>query len=188
MTHLTPDELIDAVENVLAPQRRAHLNACARCGAEHAALERTWNEARAVTVPEPSPLYWDHLSRRVREAVDGEAVARHIPSGRERWYDWRVLAPVAVWVLFVATLASVVPESTSVLSRATGVPESVEERRLDVLDARWAVMLDTVGEFDVETALDEGLLGHPWSADGAILQLTSAEQQELVRLLNEELR
>ena len=38
MSHLAPDELIDAVEGMLAPDRQAHLASCEVCQRELAGL------------------------------------------------------------------------------------------------------------------------------------------------------
>ena len=39
----------------------------------------------ADTVPEPSPLFWEHAARRVRAAVDAEAPRRSVWAGRLVW-------------------------------------------------------------------------------------------------------
>ena len=49
------------------------------------------------------------------------------------------------------------------------------------------MIADLVGDLDLETARSAGI-GMPGSADRAGGQLSSSEQQELVRLLNEELK
>ena len=58
MTHLTPDELIDAMEGLLAGERQSHLAACELCQRELAGLSNALTEAKQVSVPEPSPLFW----------------------------------------------------------------------------------------------------------------------------------
>jgi hypothetical protein len=62
MTHLTPDELIDAIEGLLAADRQAHLAACDECQSQLASLSMTLSDAKASGVPEPSPLFWQHFS------------------------------------------------------------------------------------------------------------------------------
>ena len=49
-------------------------------------------------------------------------------------------------------------------------------------------MFDLVGDVDLDSVVDSGLLGRPGTAERALVHLTSGEQEELVRLLREELR
>ena len=88
MTHLTSDELVDALDGALAPPRQTHLDACQPCQQQLAELEAVLGEATAVTVPEPSPLYWEHLSARVRTTIDAEPV---ITGG---WSSWLRSIPI----------------------------------------------------------------------------------------------
>ena len=83
MTHLTPDELIDAVEGTLGgrsagtPRRRA-----TRAGASWPSLSARLGDAKQASVPEPSPLFWQHFSERVRTAIDRGRARRHAPGRR----------------------------------------------------------------------------------------------------------
>jgi hypothetical protein len=84
MTHLTPDQFIDSIDAIdakveLSRAASAHLAGCEACQAERASLTEALGDARAVTMPEPSPLFWDHFSRRVAAATSGEAVP--VPAG-----------------------------------------------------------------------------------------------------------
>jgi len=74
MTHLTSDELIDAMEGLLPAERQAHLAACDACRRELAELSSVLGEAKRVSVPEPSPLFWQHFSSRVRTAIAAVAL------------------------------------------------------------------------------------------------------------------
>ena len=77
MTHLTPDELIDAMEGLLSEERQAHLATCEQCQRELAGLSSALSEAKQVSVPEPSPLFWPNFSQRVRMAIDRGRRHRH---------------------------------------------------------------------------------------------------------------
>jgi hypothetical protein len=186
MTHLSPDELVDVLDGTLASERATHLNACAHCQAEAAGLGAILGEARLAAVPEPSPLFWDHLSARVHDAIGNEP----LPARRARWFEWPVLAPVAALALLVIAFASVLPElqqpattdTTAAVAQADDVIASVDD-----IEAQWMMVADLVGDLDLEAARSAGL-GVPGSADRAVLNLSSSEQQELVRLLNEELK
>ena len=76
MTHLTPDELIDAVGgHARGAIARRTSTTCEHCQRELAELSSVLAEAKQVSVPEPSPLFWQHFSERVRTAIDAEAIA-----------------------------------------------------------------------------------------------------------------
>jgi hypothetical protein len=187
MTHLTPDEIIDAVEHTLAPDRRAHLTSCAGCRKETADVAAMLREAESVTTFEPSPLFWDHFSDRVRRAV---AAAGGEPSRTRRWFDWPVLAPFASLALLVLTLVSSIPRAVPPIDRLATDTRPAGAEPIDGADNedRWAIMFDLVGDVELDSVVDSGLLGRPGTAERALVHLTSVEQEELVRLLREELR
>ena len=89
-SHLTPEELITALDGGLPPAEREHLDRCARCRETLHQLGTTLAIVeRADDVPEPSPLFWSHLSARVRESIrDGG------PRVVEPWWvsAWKPLA------------------------------------------------------------------------------------------------
>lgn len=72
MKHLSREELVDSLDGVLTPPRQAHVESCSRCRAERDALASVMREMSRVDMPEPSPLFWDHLSARVRESLEHE--------------------------------------------------------------------------------------------------------------------
>jgi hypothetical protein len=194
MTHLTPDELIDVLDEALTPGRLAHLDACAHCQREVADLRGMLGEARQPEVPEPSPLFWDHLSARVRSAVDEDTATR--PS--RRWFEWPVLAPLGVLAILVIALVSAVPmgtrdavepplaDGTRIATNDVANPEDVVARQ--DMESQWAMLDDLVGALDVDADGEAGIWLRPGSADNVVLQLSSTEQQELLRLLHEELK
>ena len=186
MTHLTPDEVVDAVENTLAPERRRHLSSCERCRIETAALTSILSETQTVAAFEPSPLFWDHLSDRVRTAIAEAGESSH---HARRWFDWPVLAPLAALALLVVALVASVPLSVKPGEQAA-IPHLTITEALEGADNedRWAMMFELMGEVDLDAVVDSGLLGRPGTAEGAIAHLSSIEREELVRLLREELR
>jgi hypothetical protein len=72
MAHWSREELIDSLDQAPPPARLAHLDACAHCRAERDALVAVLRDVSRVQVPEPSPLFWDRLSARVRESLADE--------------------------------------------------------------------------------------------------------------------
>lgn len=179
MTHLTSDELVDALEQALEPSRQAHLDACQPCQQQLTELGNVLSETRGVDVPEPSPLFWQHLSARVRTAIDAEPVAA---DGWRQWLRWPVLAPIGALALVVMTLALAVPrDTTTIPDLAIAAPAEAS------LDERFAIVADLVGDTDWDTMKSAGFTVAPGTADRAMLELTATEQQELTRLLQAEL-
>ncbi len=74
MSHVRPEQFVDLAEGVVAETSVPHLASCDACRREladvRAMLAAVADPDNAV--PEPSPLFWDHLSARVREAVGDE--------------------------------------------------------------------------------------------------------------------
>ena len=190
MNHLSPDELIDAVEDALEPERRAHLDTCEICRREVAGLALVLNEARAIEAPEPSPMFWGHFSTRVRTAIESEP-----PSGRGWWPGlagrrfgegwWLVLAPIGALALLVVALMPGLPRESAVAPPSVTVPS--ESRDLPVGDEGWKLVADLVGDMDWDTADAAGVSVRPGVAEQAALDLSAQEQQELRRLLKAEL-
>ena len=120
MRHLTSEQLVDLAEGVRTETSMPHLQSCDACRAQLAELRATLSAAGDVDVPEPSPLFWDHFSARVHDAV--EAGRSNRPSAFWRWSSWRAVfwrmgplrpmaPPIVPWrnvPLWVGSLAVVV--------------------------------------------------------------------------------
>ena len=197
MRHLTLDQLIDLAEGTRPESSVPHLESCDRCRGQLADLRAMRSAAAGADVPEPSPLFWDHLSARVSEAVAAQAAAH-----RESWLEraWsqpavRLLAAALAVILLAAALTTRVmapnlpgsveppPSPVAIVADAAPLGEPAawqDDPSLDlVADLAAAVQLDVVSE--------SGLTTHANAADAAIDQLTEAERRELHRLLKEEL-
>jgi hypothetical protein len=155
---------------------------------KHVHDEEVIEALREVEVPEPSPLFWEHLSQRVHDAVAAE------PLPARSWFGhfnaiWGLgaLAAVAVIVLaVVVTLRHGPPQPVPMVS----VGHSLEVPNATSLpnDASWAVMDDLASQLDFDEASAAGLGVRPGAADDAVSQLSQDERRELVELLREELR
>jgi hypothetical protein len=181
MTHLTPDELIDAMEGV---GHYAHLAECEHCRRELDDLAAVLADAHQGSVPEPSPLFWPHFSERVRTAIDRDArLAGTLPA----WLRWRVLLPLGAAAMIILALMFSVPNRDHA-ERAPAAPAIDANAPLDFAAASdsWVVLADLLGEIDLDTATAAGVVA-PGIAEQAVLQLTADEQRELTRLLNAEL-
>jgi len=181
--HLGEEELVDAADGALstADRRRveSHLAQCAACRQQLGDLHQTLASVAAVDVPEPSPLFWGHFSRRVHEAVDGE-VQR--PRGRS-WLHWLFpAAAVAALLLFVVApgvwLRIVQPSLPSV-----GQPR---ETLADVTDPSLTLVAELTDGIGWESEHEAGLAPRG-SAEHAVTHLNDRELRELQRLLKEEL-
>lgn len=181
MTHLNADEFIDAMEGLLPADRQAHLAACDACRQQLAELASALGDAKQVSIPEPSPLFWQHFSQRVHTAIDAEPA---------RGFDWPLLgwlrfAMVPALAVLVALLVFALPRpdrsTTSAAVTGGGIVDA------PAADDSWVMMTALVGDLDWDTALAAGVAPHAGAADLAVLALTPEEQQELTRLLKAEL-
>jgi hypothetical protein len=130
MTHLTPDQFVDALDAALPPDRQAHLDGCASCRAELATLQEAMALAHKDETVEPSPLFWNHLESRVRVAV-GEIGAT--PRATAWWTGWRLASAAAVAVAAVGFAmwmqwASRLPDTSNQLGPGFNAAQAVPDR------------------------------------------------------------
>lgn len=186
MNHLTPDELIDAVEGTLDPALQTHLTRCAGCNEEVSRLRAVLGDAKAVDVPEPSPLFWDHFSTRVRAAIENEEVPERgwVPA----WLRWPVLVPIAALALLVMALVVAVPREPDVVPAVADAGDAaVVDDLATAGEQEWAVVSEIVGLVEIDQAHAAGIAVSPGDADRIALQLDADEQRELIRLIKEEM-
>ena len=184
MMHLTPEELIDLAEGLRPSSSAAHLAECAQCRHELDEL-REMMTTIAVEVPEPSPLFWDHLSARVREAVAAEAVRRRGWFSIARW-RWGLVAAVGAAVVAVAAAITTrtpapAPATTVIVERPVADVGSAPVTE----DASFMLLGDLAGALDWDAVAEAGITMDVGSADTAMTELTAGERTELQRLLQE---
>ena len=191
--HLQPDELIDLAEGTRAESSATHLAECAVCRLQLEELKAMMSAAADLDVPEPSPLFWDHFSARVRQAVNAEGAPR-----RSFWTWPRVVIPavsVAIAVLAVAVTLNRGSAGGGTTPSPTVVPAPVAlpVASVDLLadlqsagDTALTLVAELSSDMDFETARDAGLAARG-SAEHAVTHLTGSELRELQRLLQEEL-
>jgi hypothetical protein len=201
MTHLSESEFVDLAENegALDSRRVAHVEACASCREQLDALRSLLRTAEAVEVPEPSPLFWAHMSARVREGIAAEPVP--VRSG----WNWIGMRGLASYSLAAALIVAVI--SGVLLVRAVRIgnlagPASDQMAnvmvppapgRLDPsLDADnadvWAVLTAVASDVALEDARAIGMQVPAAAIDHAVQGLSAAELTELGRLLQSELK
>src|SRR6187455_2911243 len=108
MNHLSPSEFVDFVEGTLDAARGSHAERCESCRRSGEELRRVFESSAARgDVPEPSPLFWEHFSARVRGAVAQETVSA------PGWMTWRpafvAIAALAVFVTAGSLIMRPVP-------------------------------------------------------------------------------
>lgn len=185
MTHLSNDELLAAVEG--GADNAFHLEACGACRARVNELRQVMQVAAAVGVPEPSPLFWNHFSDRVRDAVAAEPMPQ--PAGWRFNYGWAgsVAGALAIIVIGVAvTMRSAQPVHPVV----PAVAVAMTGENLSPLDddATWALIGDLTSQIDFDDASEAGLTTKPGSAEQALAQMSQEEQRQVVELLQLELQ
>jgi hypothetical protein len=129
MTHLTPDQFVDALDGALPSDRQAHLEVCDVCRAEVAALRSAMALAQSDAPIEPSPLFWDHLESRVHDAVGAAAVP---PASHRWWTGWRVATAAAAAMAALGLAgwmqwASRVPDTTNQIGVGFNVAQALPD-------------------------------------------------------------
>ena len=194
--HLSPDHLIDLAEGTRPESSAPHLESCEACRRQLADMRAMMSAASEVAVPEPSPLFWDHLSDRVRQAVALEAAPRRA-SRWERWLRSQVILPVSAAALAAVIIAAVigarpdVPAARLEVVSASRPAEASEPPLFEPLDAlddsSLRLVADLTAELDWEAVSRMELTTHAGGADEAVRELNRGELGELQRLLKEEL-
>ena len=188
--HLSPEQFVDALEHRLAADRTAHLATCLECANE---LEDMRSLMEGVTlagqVPEPSPLFWDHLSARVRDAVAIEPV----PMAAAWWHmSWRPLATIGGVLSVLAVVLTVSVWRSAPADGGAGAPAvaSTAEDRVpaDGSDSVWEMIGTLAPTMPADHAYGTGLQPGRATTEGAIDSLTNAQRVALMKLLRAEMR
>jgi hypothetical protein len=208
MRHLSRAEFIELIEQspALSADRVHHAATCAQCRAERDALQPVLARCAEDDVPEPSPLFWDHFSTRVADAVRQETSPADASAGRG-WVrspvtSWAIAGTMAllliVTVVWRTTLYAPVHErGVSVASGADGqmLPPATPIEGVPVpsdldadSDAAWAVVRAAADDLRWDEVHAAGLTAGPDAAEGLALEMTVEERAELVVVVSEELK
>ncbi len=195
--HLRPDEIVDLAEGARTASESAHLETCELCRRQLADVRAALGAAAYGEVPEPSPLFWDHLSARVRAAIAAEGA----PGRAASWREWAMPPALPVFAGALAALAVAV-----VLTVRVGAPvahrpplaaPAVADAVVDTSNACCAddpaltLVADLVRDMgDNGAGALESLEAttHPGYADEAVSALSTSEREELQRLLAAEMK
>jgi hypothetical protein len=191
MSHLSPETIIDILDG--ACDAPAHLAACERCQQQMAGVRAVMASVSGASVPEPSPLFWDHFSSRVRASVAAEAMPRR------SWFgSWRFAVPmvaaaavaalvVAVSVRRQATAPSLehaaAVAQVSRVGQAAGAegPGTADNITADAGDPSLALVVDLAQDIDVDPATVTGVDAD--DADRAVAHMSESELRALAELL-----
>jgi len=182
--HLSPEESVAALDHTLAPAREAHLDTCDTCRRELADMRAALEDVgSAADMAEPSPLFWDHLSARVREATDAESAQKGMLAWPRLWRPVVGLAAVgllAVWFVARAPAPDSAPPPTT---PAVSVDAAAGTDALT--DAPW----DAVVEMAAALSVEDVNRAVPSRIDAVVLfdELTSEEREAFVKLLKTEM-
>jgi hypothetical protein len=184
MKHLSRDEQLTLIESAEGGSH-PHLRECARCRAEVEEARASWLEARLVSVPEPSPLFWAYLTARVSEQIATDPTAP-----RRSSMGLRVLVPLAVGVVALV-LAVVIDQGPSRPGVVPSGPSTAENRGtlvagMDAEDPSWSLLGEMAGEFDIDTLSDSIGTSENAGAEAAVYQLSAEERVNLAELLRAE--
>jgi hypothetical protein len=190
--HLTPAEFIDIAEGARPEASAPHLAECAACRRQLSDVRAAMAATSDVPVPEPSPLFWDHWSERIREAVAAE------PPVPWWWQAWTrpssfiavsaAVAAVLVAIVFTARVLAPNPVGPATAMSASAEPDRdvLGDAASGVDDPSLKLVAELTADMDWEAAQDSGLATRG-SAEHAVAHLSDGELRELRRLLQEEL-
>ena len=199
--HLAPEELIDLAEGGRAESTVPHLQSCEVCRQQIVALRRAMSAvvdaadapgANVVDVPEPSPLFWDHLSRRVREDVAAEEMSGFRFAGW-RWgtaltTSWRAWAIAGVAAAVAIAIYATAPGTSTRPSDARNTATAAPLQPFGAADdPSLELFADLTEQMDSSAITEAGWSSHVGAVDEVVASLTEDERLELQRLLNEEL-
>lgn len=179
--HLRHEDFVDAIEQTLDPSRQAHLDGCAECRAAIEELRATLQEAQSVDLPEPSPLFWDHFSNRVREATSLEQMAAQ----RSWWHPAQWWRPVGIVASALAAAVLVIVLQPRPAPTPVG-GEEIAALATTPDDGSWGLVLGLASDMDA-TAVREVAKPREGTADAMIAELSAAQRRALVQLLRDEI-
>jgi hypothetical protein len=201
--HLTPEEIVDLAEATRPESATPHLAGCAQCRAQLADLRAMLPALADVGVPEPSPLFWDHFSQRVHDAVAADAaqtsgwraVARRLAWPHASFAPLAAVALLVVMV-FVAGRAFRIsiregePPAAVAQAPANGAHAELFSDSPVENDPPLALVATLAANLDADAPdaiISDSGLARIGSADHAVAHMNGAELRELRSILQKEL-
>ena len=190
MKHLTSVEFVDLLEGTLEAPRAGHATSCEQCRRQAEQLRDALAQTRDVDAPEPSPLFWDHLSARVREAVAARPVPR--PAWAFMWHPAWGFALATAIALLVVTIwwpTRIVPAPSAPAPGAGEVTASDWLAPLGATpdDEAWTLVTSLADRVTWDEADSAGFAPSANTLAGEVFRLSAEERSELARLIRAEL-
>ena len=194
--HLTPEQLVDLAEHAEPESSDRHLAACDACRQQLAEMRATMTAVSNVGVPEPSPLFWNHLSSRISGAVQDDRGASFAERARRLWADRPSLDVAAICWAGAAALAALImvvrvampPTGSIPVPPIAPGPAGGIEAASGIDEASLSLVADLAADLDWDAAADAGLTTYVGADANAVAGLNEAERRELRRLLQDELK
>jgi hypothetical protein len=193
MRHLSVDEMLDLAEGTRLMAAFPHLATCDWCRRQLADIQSAIAAAAGVDVPEPSPLFWDALSARVREAV---TEAQRQRAGRlVAARGWRTagFTAIAAAALIAAVAVPLKQRRTTEAGAAVRQPttggaawsdgSSTANGNTPGEDPSLALLGDLAESLGPDTNITTALTFRTATLDGVLVELSEDERGELQRLL-----
>ena len=176
-SHLSPQEVIDVLEGAPSAAQERHLEACASCREQVDQFRMFSADLKASeTLPEPSPLFWDRLSDRVRVATGDQ-----VPAPEPWWLEgWRPLGALFALAAAVLLVVLVHPPGSSLVGTPVG---SAVVSPLASTDDGTLTFVAQVAARVTPDDLQSATRPTADATDAMVEQLTQGERAELVRLL-----
>jgi len=197
MTHLTADELIDAMEadagngsteGVLPAERRVHLASCEYCRAQLDDLAGALNDAKQVSVPEPSPLFWNHFAQRVDQGIGSHDARAGWLAGLTSIRGLTAAGAIAALVLIAVMSRETRHNEITPAATPVATADPLFEPDAPGTDDGWEAVREAAEHSAWDDAHAAALAPRPDAADRAIDNLTEAERATLLTLLAEDLK
>lgn len=195
--HLDEAALLDVAEGTASEHAATHLAGCERCRLQVEDLRSAMRMAEDASVPEPSPLFWDHLSARIRQAVAepaADAPAGVVAGWAARLWNWQLLTAAVAAVAIIVAVAvnrqspsemnraqSTVASTPAVVTTTGDLTPSIEN------DPSLSFIADLAGDLDWDDAVEAGLTSGADAVERVVQEMSDDERRELRRVLQEEM-
>jgi hypothetical protein len=179
--HLSPQEFVDALDNEVPPALGSHLDHCERCREELEEMQGLLTSVASSTdSTEPSPLFWDHFSRRVHAATSGLPA-----SSPERWWrmGWRPIAAVGGLVAAIVLVVLIGSHSGPQIGSPAGSGVTASGESLAFGDEESFNFVVQVASSVPYEEFQQVARPSVDATDAMVGQLTPRERVEFVRLL-----
>jgi hypothetical protein len=187
--HLQSHEFVDAIDSRLAVERRQHLESCRTCQDELRDLQQILSDVGTSSAAEPSPLFWEHLSARVRSATAG-LEPRRTPWWRGGWQPVAAMACVVVAVLLAETLHRTRFAAVNVSDGVSEVANTspISNAAVVASDDESLNFVASVAAAVSAEELQQAAWPSADATDAMVDQLTQEQRAELVRLLTSRMK